>query len=90
MDFVDHPRWQDGPKPFRILIARLLLVSLALSWGDADAHADGGEAGPDALKQDVPVQQLSDPAHSGRPGVKEKAATPRATIGAIEREASPL
>jgi hypothetical protein len=63
----DRPSPWEGPREFRVIIARLLLVNLALSWGETDAHADGGKAGPDPLKQDVPVQQLSDPAHSHHP-----------------------
>jgi hypothetical protein len=29
---MDHPRWVDGPKEFRLLIARLLLIQLAETW----------------------------------------------------------
>ena len=34
------PRWQDAPKPFRLIVCRLLLIHLAQTWGDKDAGAE--------------------------------------------------
>lgn len=34
MEMIDHPRWQAGPVEFRVLICRLLLIQLAMSWAE--------------------------------------------------------
>jgi hypothetical protein len=65
MMIADHPRWQDGPKPFRILIARLLVVHAMLAWGgDAENGADGAK-----LEQGLDPRQVGENggAHSHHP-----------------------
>ena len=43
MMMTDHPRWQDGPVDFKVLICRLLLAHLVASWAANDAAKDRRE-----------------------------------------------
>lgn len=40
MEIADHPRWQDGPRPFRIAICRALIVLLAATWGEGEKSGE--------------------------------------------------
>jgi hypothetical protein len=81
MERYDRPSPWEGPREFRVIIARLLLVNLALSWGER-----AGEAANEAQSGDVLVNGEQDGDEGGETG---HAAALGQTSASVRRERNP-